>query len=317
MPDETPFHPGELRAQALAGGGAGGAGIRSFMPDQHRTFFATLPLVSLGLRDAAGSPVATVMTGPAGFITSPAPTLLRIAGALPPGDPAAGAIRAGAEVGLLGLEFATRRRNRANGTIVAADAGGFDLAVAQSFGNCPKYIQTRALREAPGEPGAVEALSHLDAEARALIGAADTFLVASGAGGARGGMDVSHRGGRPGFVRIEGDELAIPDFRGNRYYDTLGNFLLDPRAGLLFVDFATGDLLHLSGRVTIDWSPGEGAPQGSERVWRLRLEGAIRRRAALPLRMELRDYAPTSLETGIWSEAEAPRTAFRDLRPTG
>lgn len=73
-----------------------------------------------------------------------------------------------------------------------------------------------------------------------------------------GGLDVSHRGGRPGFMRVDGDVLTIPDFRGNRYLNTLGNFLLDPRAGLLFVDFARGDLLHLAGEVEVLWD-GEAA----------------------------------------------------------
>jgi hypothetical protein len=49
--------------------------------------------------------------------------------------------------------------------------------------------------------------------------------------------------------------LTIPDFRGNRFFNTLGNLVSDPRAALLFVDFETGDLLHLQGRVEIDWSP--------------------------------------------------------------
>ena len=59
---------------------------------------------------------------------------------------------------------------------------------------------------------------------------------------------MSHRGGKPGFVGVQGDTLAIPDFRGNRFYNTLGNLLGDPRAGLLFVDFASGDILQIQGR---------------------------------------------------------------------
>ena len=42
-------------------------------------------------------------------------------------------------------------------------------------------------------------------------------------------MDISHRGGRPGFVRVDGDVLTIPDFRGNRYFNTLSNLLLEQR----------------------------------------------------------------------------------------
>jgi hypothetical protein len=99
-------------------------------------------------------------------------------------------------------------------------------------------------------------LAGLDGLAAGLIGAADTFFIASSsgpAGGAQGGVDMSHRGGPAGFVEIDGDRLTIPDLRGNRYFNTFGNLVLDDRAGLLFVDFATGGLLHLQGRATLDW----------------------------------------------------------------
>ena len=96
----------------------------------------------------------------------------------------------------------------------------------------------------------VESLDHLDGAARAAIAAADTFFVASrsrAGNGAMFGADISHRGGRPGFIRVDGDVLTIPDFRGNRYFNTLGNLLAEPRASLLFVDFASGGLLQLTG----------------------------------------------------------------------
>jgi hypothetical protein len=110
---------------------------------------------------------------------------------------------------------------------------------------------------------------------------------------------MSHRGGRPGFVGVHGDTLAIPDFRGNRYYNTLGNLLGDPRAGLVFIDFASGDILQLQGTVTIDWHP-DGGPAGTERLWRLKVERAWRRRAAFPFAWTFGDYAPTTLRTGAW-----------------
>ena len=68
-------------------------------------------------------------------------------------------------------------------------------------------------------------------------------------------MDVSHRGGNPGFVRIEGNVLTIPDFAGNLHFNTLGNFLLHPRAGLVFIDFETGDMLQVSGRTAVRGGP--------------------------------------------------------------
>jgi uncharacterized protein len=307
----SPFHNGELRAQALAGGAASGAGIRDRMPDQHRQFFPLLPAVFVSLPDEDGWPVASILTGTPGFVSSPDPATLRIAATLTKPDPAAGLVQVGRSMGVLGLDFATRRRNRVNGVIVDADATGLTLAVEQSFGNCAKYIQTRQVRTTAVEPGHFEELSGLDAEAVSLIRSADTFFVATGfvatgftatgAGKDRaGGMDISHRGGRPGFVQVSGNELIVPDFPGNRYFNTFGNLVVEPRAGLLFIDFDTGDLLHLKGTAAIDWTAPDTAPVGTERVWRFTTSTMIRRRSAVPLRWDFAEFSPASLATGVW-----------------
>jgi hypothetical protein len=111
---------------------------------------------------------------------------------------------------------------------------------------------------------------------------------------------MSHRGGRPGFVGVQGDTLVIPDFHGNRFFNTLGNLLGDPRAGLLIVNFNNGDVLQLQGRVTIDWHPGDIGPAGTERLWRVQVERAWRTRSAFPYFSIFRDYSPTTLLTGVW-----------------
>ena len=99
---------------------------------------------------------------------------------------------------------------------------------------------------------------------------------------------MSHRGGKPGFVGVTGDTLAIPDFRGNRFYNTLGNLLGDPRAGLLFIDFASGDILQLQGRATIDWHPEGNGPAGAERLWRVDDHARLAAARRLSLRLALR-----------------------------
>jgi hypothetical protein len=162
------------------------------------------------------------------------------------------------------------------------------MAVEQSFGNCPRYLQTRQvlMDPQPRPPGRVEILAGLDEEARRQIREADTFFVASSSGPApleAGGMDMSHRGGRPGFVQIDGNRLTIPDYSGNLYFNTLGNFIRHPRAALLFMDFASGGLLHLDGTVSIDWRRPDGI-DGAERLWSLDVESGWRAPKALPLR---------------------------------
>lgn len=305
----SPFHPDELAAQARAGGGPAAAAIRDFMPDQHRTFFEALPYLMLAVPDRDGWPLATVLAGEPGFVRSPDPTMLRVGEQPQPGDPAAGLCTSGQPIGMLGIDLATRRRNRANGRIVASDPDGFTVAVEQSFGNCAQYIQRRELVAATVAPGEAEVLTSLDTEARQLVGAADTFFVASRAGSAAGassGLDISHRGGQPGFVRIAGDTLSIPDFRGNRFFNTLGNLMGEPRASLLFVDFGRGDVLQLQGLAEIDWDRGAiDGIEGAERVWHFRCLRAWRRRGALGLRWRFVEYSPVTLRTGTWPSSAA------------
>lgn len=265
--------------------------MRDHMPDQHREFFARLPFVVLGGRDGEGLPAATLLAGAPGFLSTPDARTLHVAAPLPPGDPLDGTAVPGEPVGLLGIMLENRRRNRMNGRIVARDAAGLTVAVDQSFGNCPQYITPRFWR--PADTVAVaakgaETLTALDAEALATIGRADTLFVASHAGGGdpAHGVDVSHRGGPAGFVRVLDDgRLLVPDYAGNRIFNTLGNLLVDPRAGLLFVGFDSGDLLHVGGSAEIVWDgPLVAATPGAQRVWTVRPERVVRRRTAVPLR---------------------------------
>lgn len=309
MPPDGPFHEGELAAQARAGAVSHGGGIRNFMPDQHRIFFNRLPWLFAGVLDQNGWPLATALTGSPGFAMSPDANTLWIDALPDQADPAAGAFKSGQPIGLLGLELETRRRNRANGKIATVGTTGFTVAVEQSFGNCAKYIQIRERRPDSVEQSAkAEELSGLDEAARSLIAGADTFFIASATNLEQrgGGVDVSHRGGRPGFVRIDGDVLTVPDFAGNNYFNTLGNLLQEPRAALLFIDFATGTTLQLQGSAEIVWNGPELAGLGgAERLWRFRVAHGWRRANALPLRWSGPDYAPTTLQTGIWSAAVA------------
>ena len=302
MKDFLPFNADEQAAQALAGYRKGRAPVRPLLPEQHREFFGLLPYLFTATPAAQGWPMASVLTGSPGFIASPDPTTLRIDALPREGDPAALDFAAGADIGLLGIDLSTRRRNRANGRIVTRDEG-LTVHIAQSFGNCPQYIQMRRVVGRDRKPGPVETLAGLDEAARDLIESADTFFVASRGRaelGAEGGFDMSHRGGRPGFVGVHGDTLVIPDFRGNRFFNTLGNLLGDPRAGLLFVNFGTGEMLQLQGTVAIDWHPGEIGPEGTERLWRVRVARAWRTRSAFPYLTIFGDYAPSTLVTGIW-----------------
>jgi len=285
--------------------------VRDFMPDQHRQFYAQLPFIVLGSIDHAGDAWATFIEGKPGFMSSPSPTVLDIAARPAADDPAAEGMADGDPIGLLGIEMHTRRRNRMNG-FVSSTAAGLSVAVDQSFGNCPRYIQLRDFsfsREPGRQPGGgAESLALLDDAARETIQRADAFFVASYADREdRRQVDVSHRGGKAGFVRVgEDGTLTIPDFDGNLFFATLGNIHLNGRAGLLFVDFESGDMLQMMGdaALLLD-SPEIAAFQGAERLWTFKARRTVRRRAALALRWNFRQdgWSPNSLMTGDWGQA--------------
>lgn len=309
-PSSSPWHSGEVQLQLRHGvaermAAVGSRVIRDFMPEQHRSFYEQLPFLVIGAVDGTGAPWATLLEGAPGFVSSPDPQTLRV-GALPADDdPVSGGLARGAALGCLGIEPPTRRRNRVNGRVQARDGDGFTLAVEQSFGNCPQYIQTRTPTLVAPAPAPAERLPALDDEARRAIRGADTFFVASyadaGDDPARRGVDVSHRGGRAGFVRVDGDVLTIPDFAGNLHFNTLGNLLVNPRAGLLFVDFERGDLLQLTGATELVFAGEElAAFAGAERLWRVHVRQALRRRGALAWRWSFGESSPRSLATGSW-----------------
>jgi len=286
--------------------------VRDFMPDQHRDFYAQLPFIVLGSVDDKGNAWTTFLEGRPGFMASPTRTTLDIAAHPSLEDPAGQGMTAGAPVGLLGIEMHTRRRNRMNGVLSLTEQG-FRVDVDQSFGNCPRYIQLRDVTfdRDPTSPfmGQAQELTAIDAATRAVIERADTFFVSSYADlDDRRQVDVSHRGGKAGFVRVADDGmLTIPDFNGNLFFATLGNILLNGKAGLLFVDFDTGDMLQMTGEaeVILD-SPEIAAFQGAERLWTFRAHKIVRRPSGLALRWTFREggWSDNSLMTGDWRQAD-------------
>jgi hypothetical protein len=320
--NRSPFHEGERALQERVGvrerlETIGRKTIRRLMPDQHRELFEKLPYLLAGALDERRRPWATMLVGRPGFITSPDPATLRVAARPAAGDPLAHSFGRGEPVGLLGIELSNRRRNRMNGLITDTDAHGFTVKVGQSFGNCPKYIQLRepvfvvdpAVAAAPRPVLPQGPL--LSDEARTVIERADTFFIATAAApgntDSAHGVDVSHRGGRPGFVRVgeQGGQtiLTAPDFLGNFHFNTFGNLAVNPRAGVLFVDFASGGLLSLTGQAEVIWSgPERDAFPGAERLLRFAVEAGMWMPAALPLRWSEAVLSPHLASTGTWAD---------------
>lgn len=312
LSDLSPFHRGEQQVQARVGVRSietwARRVIRPSMPDEHRDFFRSLPFLVAAARDGEGRPWATLLVGHEGFSESPKPDRLEITTRLAEGDALTGALIPGAQLGLLGVELSTRRRNRVNGRIRSRDGDRHVFAVDQSFGNCPQYIRERAWRwtgiTAPPAPRRSAELRDLQ---RRRILDADTFFIASGYRGPGEspsyGMDASHRGGPRGFVEVRGStQLRFPDYSGNDHFNTIGNLSVDPRVGLLFVDFATGGMLQVSGRATIDWdSPEIATVPGARRLITVDIDAVVDLPAALPLR---------------WSQDPAARLELRVVAVT-
>ena len=303
----SPFHRGERALQERLGvrdkmERAGRRMIRDHMPKEHREFFAGLPLLMVGTLDASARPWASVLAGKPGFVRASDPKTLGIRARPIYGDPLNKALIEGADIGALGLEFETRRRNRVNGKIGRLNENGFEIRVRQSFGNCPKYIQTRLYElgqdiESIGEARAVRRGNALNRAEAAMIARSDTLFIASQFSEGDDwshGVDVSHRGGRPGFVIVAHESLLLfPDYPGNCMFNTLGNIQVNPRCGLLFVDFDTGDILQLTGEAETLWQPEHTCRfPGAERVLSFEVDETLHIEGALPLSWRFQDYSP-------------------------
>jgi predicted pyridoxine 5'-phosphate oxidase superfamily flavin-nucleotide-binding protein len=87
-------------------------------------------------------------------------------------------------------------------------------------------------------------------EDRAFIQRCRMFFIATA--DAHGQPDCSYKGGLPGFVQVtDGQTLAIPDYDGNGQYRSWGNVLVNPRVGLLFIDFESPKRLRVNGTAVV------------------------------------------------------------------
>ena len=271
--------------------------IRDHMPQQHRDFYQQLPFVL------------------AGFIQSQNDKSLQLDANIVPGDPLHDSLTLDRHLALLGIDLPSRRRNRLSAAITDVKKESFHLNVIQSFGNCSQYIQARQMipYQHPHAPEKIE-ITTFNQEISKLMATSDTFFVASHYqensakqnSSTSMGADVSHRGGEPGFVRTDSDTtLTIPDYLGDFHVNTLGNFLVNPKAGSLFIDFDKGHILSLTGTVEILWESDELEYfDGAERLWQFHLEKGVFLKYALPFKWQFEGYSPTTEVTGSWPQSD-------------
>ncbi|WP_102417371.1 pyridoxamine 5'-phosphate oxidase family protein [Mycobacterium sp. 4858] len=260
----TGFHEGETATQRRAGVEAEAKRLEGMLdgtglsPGAAR-FLASQRFAALTGRDRDGVLWISPLAAPPGFLRGQ-DDVLHVSTFPRDGDPLH-EIPSGQQVGLIAIDFATRRRLRVNGDLVSADHRGMTVRVDQSYGNCPKYIHRHPIEVATlAAPRSQQAgrATLLDPSAQAMIATSDTFFL--GTTHPSRGSDASHRGGPPGFVRVDSPaRLWWPDFPGNNMFNSYGNLAVDDEAALLFVDFATGAVLHVNGTAQVRWTAPDAA----------------------------------------------------------
>lgn len=291
------YHEGELSVQVRAGVGGDGlpaeAMYRASMPIGVQKFLSQQQLAVFSTKDTEDRVWASMRSGPAGFLRALDESTLEISGYSHPDDPLLANLAAHPEAGMIVIHLAARHRVRLNGTAQAHPDGRIVLSTQQVYGNCPQYIQARAVigdRELSPAPARLG--ERLNQRQQQLIEQADTLFIATAH--PQSGADASHRGGRPGFVCVESDtRLLFPDYRGNNMFNTLGNIISNPHTGLLFPDFQAGGALQLSGNARILWvDPRMRQFEGAQRLVEFDVERVIELPEATLLHFEFQNYSP-------------------------
>ena len=293
------FHEGERLIQHQAGvveaADHVGKIIRETMPQAVQAFLRVQVFAVSSTTSKEGRVWASLLTGQPGFLRATDERTLEIDGIAPDSDPLWENVRQHPEMGLLVIDFATRRRVRINGTPEVLASGEIRLRVQQTFANCPKHIQRREVI-GQGSGSLVrqpeKSQTSLSEAQKQWIKQADTFFIASFHNGS--GADASHRGGNPGFVQVVNPtKLIWPDYNGNSLFQTLGNLAIDNRAGLLFSDWSSGGTLQITGRARIVWDQERVLSYpGAERLVEYEIEQIRETDHAGPLRWRLLDRSP-------------------------
>lgn len=304
MSNLSPFHEGEVFVQERTGerdvGLRNGAVIADTILKGALRFISQQPFIVTGSMDDEGRVWASVILGQPGFMTAAKRSIdFDLTQTLPnPLDPFWKNIERHPKIGTLIIELTRRRRLRVNGPVTRVDDDRLRLDVSESYPNCPKYIQRRTmilnteLSSDTPEPvrGDGAALSQ---EQASWVADADTVFVASAHPGK--GVDASHRGGKPGFIHVIDDRtLRIPDYAGNSIFNTLGNFVEYPQAGLLFIDFESGRTLQLVGKPTILWDLDvpDHETGGTCRYWKFEIEKSVEIDNRITQSWQFVDYSP-------------------------
>ncbi|MBL6445996.1 pyridoxamine 5'-phosphate oxidase family protein [Fulvivirga sp. 29W222] len=298
------FHQGEKEIQKRVGEQAvadrNGRAISNTITRGAFNFIEKQPMAVVSSADNKGQVWVSLLVGDFGFVTVPNAKALTIHKSRiysDANDIFFQNLESNVNVGSLFIELDTRRRFRING-VASLHGDKIDVTVEEAYPNCPKYIQQRVIssRENFGQVKVEKAKeTSLTHDHINWIKASDTLFVGSQSNNSR--FDASHRGGNPGFVDVLDEKtLKIPDYKGNGMYNTLGNFVQNPNAGLLFIDFQNQRTLQLTGTAEIMFDPtGEQdlvKTTGTGRYWLFRVKESIVTTNHHHVNWELMSYSP-------------------------
>ncbi len=304
MIDYGPFHEGELEAQRLAGESAAAARNAPMIGDRIMSgalgFLRNQSMAIIGSRASGGQLWSSMVFGRPGFLDPAADRrtlMIHIQSELrDAADPLWTNLQVDHQVGILVIDLGTRHRLRINGRVVSLSAEAIVVEVQQSFGNCPRYIQRREVEVLSGDAPATasqpeERGSRFDEQNLALLRRADTFFVTSAH--PERGLDSSHRGGRPGFVEVLDDRtLRVPDYSGNSLFNTIGNLLVDPKAGIVAPDFERHAVLQMTGNVEVVWGKSGRDADDTGRSWLFHLDELRQSKIPAAIHTHFVDYSP-------------------------
>lgn len=298
------FHDGELivqkRAKQTMSAKMNSLAISDQIPRDAKQFIEQKMMVAAGSKDADGNIWASILFGLPGFVYVKNSRTLSIdmnKFYAPEDEPFLENIKLHSHIGLLMIDLESRLRFRVNGRMQSVSNEEFSIEVEQAYPNCPKYIQSRKImlvdtlnknRTGQSTNGHVLTEYH-----QSLIRQSDMFFVASA--NPEHGVDVSHRGGRPGFVEINSNKcLRVPDYAGNSLFNTLGNFQSYPFAGLVFIDFKRQQLLQLTGKATIIWDSEDinNKTGGTKRFWEFEINSWRESKIPFSASWKFIDYSP-------------------------
>ncbi|KAF2638712.1 oxidoreductase-like protein [Massarina eburnea CBS 473.64] len=321
-----PFNEGEERMHKLLKVPMNDNPTAGMLTQQAVFLLQRAPLLAIGTLDSQGRPWTTLWGGSPGFSESLGGGMIgtrTIVDATH--DPVVQALVGNAEkdemvkgeekmIAGLAIDLVTRKRVKIFGRLVAGCVGEVNVEytdnvvrtegapekqdqiqlvtkIEQSLGNCPKYLNQYKIQPTLLTSQLAYQGPALSAEAKSMILKSDMFFLSSTTDE---DMDTNHRGGPQGFVRILSDtEIVYPEYSGNRLYQTLGNLQMNPKVGITFPDYETGDILYATGTSQILVSSDAAALlPGSNLALKFTLDDARLVQGGLPFRGTRKEASP-------------------------